>query len=382
MKKTVRYLIILGIVAAVVFAGMRFLASRKAPAATDASAAAAVQTLEIAGSDVLRVQATDLRQGLAVSGSLRAVRSAFIKARVAGELMDLQVREGDAVKAGQVLARIDPTEYQRRVRQAQEQAEAAKAQVDITQRQFDNNRALVDQGFISKTALDTSLAALQSAQATHRAAVAGTDVARRALEDAVLVAPFSGWVAARTAQNGERLSIDTRILELVDLSQLELEAALSAADARGVRLGQTATLHVEGLQQAVTATVLRINPSAQAGSRSVLVYLKIGDVGGLRQGLFAQGVLGTEQRTVIAVPLNTVRTDQPTPYVQVIEADKVRHRSVQMGARGTVSGDPLSETWVEVQGLSEGAQLLGAHVGRLRDGTALKITPQAPTAGR
>lgn len=382
MKKTVRYLIILGIVAAVVFAGMRFLASRKAPAATDASAAAAVQTLEIAGSDVLRVQATDLRQGLAVSGSLRAVRSAFIKARVAGELMDLQVREGDAVKAGQVLARIDPTEYQRRVRQAQEQAEAAKAQVDITQRQFDNNRALVDQGFISKTALDTSLAALQSAQATHRAAMAGTDVARRALEDAVLVAPFSGWVAARTAQNGERLSIDTRILELVDLSQLELEAALSAADARGVRLGQTATLHVEGLQQAVTATVLRINPSAQAGSRSVLVYLKIGDVGGLRQGLFAQGVLGTEQRTVIAVPLNTVRTDQPTPYVQVIEADKVRHRSVQMGARGTVSGDPLSETWVEVQGLSEGAQLLGAHVGRLRDGTALKITPQAPTAGR
>jgi RND family efflux transporter MFP subunit len=286
------------------------------------------------------------------------------------------------VKAGQVLARIDATEYQRRVRQAQEQAEAAKAQVDITQRQFDNNRALVDQGFISKTALDTSLAALQSAQATHRAAVAGTDVARRALEDAVLVAPFSGWVAARTAQNGERLSIDTRILELVDLSQLELEAALSAADARGVRLGQTATLRVEGLQQAVTATVLRINPSAQAGSRSVLVYLKIGDVGGLRQGLFAQGVLGTEQRTVIAVPLNTVRTDQPTPYVQVIEADKVRHRSVQLGARGTVSGDPLSETWVEVQGLSEGAQVLGAHVGRLRDGTALKITPQAPTTGR
>lgn len=382
MKKTVRYLILLGVVAAVVFAGMRFLASRKVPAATHASAAAAVQTLEIAGSDVLRVQATELQQGLAVSGSLRAVRSAFIKARVAGELMDLQVREGDAVKAGQVLARIDATEYQRRVRQAQEQAEAAKAQVDITQRQFDNNRALVDQGFISKTALDTSLAALQSAQATHRAAVAGTDVARRALEDAVLVAPFSGWVAARTAQNGERLSIDTRILELVDLSQLELEAALSAADARGVRLGQTATLRVEGLQQAVTATVLRINPSAQAGSRSVLVYLKIGDVGGLRQGLFAQGVLGTEQRTVIAVPLNTVRTDQPTPYVQVIEADQVRHRSVQLGARGTVSGDPLSETWVEVQGLSEGAQVLGAHVGRLRDGTALKITPQAPTTGR
>lgn len=379
MNKTVRFLILAGVIGVVVVVGMRVVASRKAQQAAALSAPTTNDVLEFAASDMVVVQPKALQLGLPISGSVRAVRSALIKARVAGELMDLQVREGDAVKAGQVLARIDPTEYQRRLRQAQEQAEAAKAQVDIAQRQFDNNRALVDQGFISKTALDTSVASLQSAQATYRAAVAGADVSRKALEDAQMVAPFSGWVAARVAQNGERLAIDARILELVDLSQLEVEATLSAADSVKVRIGQTAHLSVEGQGHTVAARVQRINPSAQTGSRSVLVYLQISDVTGLRQGLFTEGVLGTEQRTVLAVPVNTVRTDQPAPYVQVIEDQKVRHVPVQLGARGTASGDTQSENWVEVQGLREGSQVLGAHVGRLRDGTPVKIT-QAPKA--
>ena len=381
MKKAVRFLLVVGVLVAVVVVGMRVLASRKAQPAVALNAAPANDVLEFAASDMVAVKPQALQLGLPISGSLRAVRTAQVKARVAGELMDLQVREGDAVKAGQVLARIDPTEYQRRVRQAQEQAEAAKAQVDIAQRQFDNNRALVEQGFISKTALDTSVATLQSAQATYRAALAGADVSRKALEDSQLLAPFSGWVASRAAQNGERLAIDARILELVDLSQLEVEATLSAADSVKVRIGQTAHLSVEGQGQMVSARVQRINPSAQTGSRSVLVYLQISEVTGLRQGLFAEGVLGTEQRTALAVPVKTVRTDQPAPYVQVIEDLKVRHVPVQLGARGTAREDPQSENWVEVQGLREGSQVLGAHVGRLREGTPVKITTPVKAAG-
>ena len=267
-----------------------------APAATPANSTAAQSDhIEVAAGDLVLLQEQTLTEGVSVSGSLRAVQSAWVKARVAGELQDFQLREGDAVKAGQVMGRIDPTEFERRLRQAQEQAEAAKGQVEIAKKQYDNNAALVDQGFISKTALDTSLFSLQSAQANLRAAQAGADVARKSLEDSVLRSPITGWIAARGAQNGERLGIDAKVAEVVDLSQLELEANLSPADAAKVRVGQSARLQVEGMGSPVTAKVTRINPSVQAGSRNVLAYLQVPSQAGMRQGLFAQGQIGATQ---------------------------------------------------------------------------------------
>ncbi|MDI1270998.1 MAG: efflux RND transporter periplasmic adaptor subunit, partial [Polaromonas sp.] len=240
-------------------------------ALADTTAAKAQTVVELAATDVFQAKTMELSQGLPVSGSLKAVNSAFVKTRVAGELQGLTVREGDTVKAGQVLARIDASEYQSRMRQAQEQADSAKAQIDIVQRQYDNNQALVNQGFISKTALDASLANLNAAKATHRAALAAAEVAKKSLDDTVLRAPLSGQVAQRLAQPGERLGVDVRVLEIVDLSRLEMEASLSAADALTVRPGQSAVLQIEGSAQTIKATVARINPSAQGGSRSVLV---------------------------------------------------------------------------------------------------------------
>lgn len=347
---------------------------RKAASTPKITTAVAPQHIEIAHTDVTVLDKQRLQQGLPVSGTLRATQTAVIKARVAGELMDLQVREGDAVQAGQVLARIDPTEYQRRLRQAEEQAEAARAQIDIAQRQFDNNRALVDQGFISKTALDTSLATLQSAQATFRAAQAGAEVARKSLEDAVLKAPFAGVVSARLAQPGERVSIDARVVELVNLGTLELEAPLSAADSLGVRPGQPASLTIEGRTERLSARVQRINPSAQVGSRSVLVYLQLQGEPGLRQGLFAQGVIGTDVRDVLAVPLSSVRTDRVQPYVQLVQNNQVVQQTVQLGLRGARVDQPQAETWVEIAGVAAGAQVLSGALGPLREGLPVQFT--------
>ena len=290
----------------------RLAMTRKAREATPAVAKAEA-VVELATTDVLRATKRELTTGVPVSGSLRAVNSAVVKARVAGEVQGLTVREGDVVTAGQVIARIDPTESQSRLRQAQQQAESARAQIDIAQRQWENNKALVDQGFISKSALDTSLNNLNAAKATHQAAVAAADVARKTVDDTVLRAPIAGVVSQRLAQPGERVSIDTRVVEIVDLGRLELEATLSAADSVQVRVGQEAQLQVEGLPKPVSARVVRINPSAQAGSRSVLAYLALADAAGLRQGLFAQGQLATGHGAAVAVPLTAVRTDKPAP---------------------------------------------------------------------
>ena len=367
-----------GLVVALLAVGvMRALASRQAnKQALEAqlSAQKLESSVEVAPADVLHAQALELTRALPISGALKAVNSAFVKAKVAGELQGLQVREGDFVKAGQVLARVDTTEYQARVRQAQQQADAAKAQVDIAQRALDNNKALVTQGFISSTALDTSLSNLASAQANFKAAQAGADVAAKSLEDTVLRTPISGQIAQRLVQNGERVGVDARVVEVVDLSTLELEAALSAGDSVGVKAGQVAQLSIEGASQAVRAKVARINPSTVAGSRSVMAYLSVESAAGLRQGLFAQGTLATGKVTALAVPQDAVRTDKPQPYVQHIVDGKVAHQSVSTGATGVHQGVAM----VEIKGVPEGAQVLAGAVGALREGTLIKMAAGKP----
>lgn len=377
MKRLIPWMVAAVVLAVVAAGALRAMSARKAQQQEAAALRTEHVVLDIAPDELLPVQARTLSLGVPVSGSVRAVHTATIKARVAGELQDLTLREGDAVRAGQVVARIDPTETQARVRQAEQQASAAQAQVAIGQRQFDNNQALVAQGFISKTALDTSLASLDAAKATHQAAVAAAQVARKALADTVLRSPIDGLVAQRLAQNGERVAVEARILEVVDLSRLEVEVLVPAADAARVRVGQAAELRLEGAERSIAAQVARINPSAQAGSRAVPMYLSIeGGAAqpGLRQGVFLQGSIAAGTEQALAVPLDAVRTDQAAPYVQVADNGKVVHRKVTTGARAQVGG----ATWVAVQGLSAGELVLAARVGALPEGTALRLPGSGP----
>jgi RND family efflux transporter MFP subunit len=378
MKRQTKWIAIVCITLVVAAIAFGAIASRKEKAAAlqaQQSAQKSEAVIELSATDVVLAQTIALSQGLPISGPLKAVNSAFIKARVAGELQELAVREGDFVRAGQIIARVDATEPQARVRQAQQQAESAKAQVDIAKRSFDNNRSLVEQGFISKTALDSSIATLSSAEANYRAAQANAEVATKSLDDTILRAPISGQIAQRLVQPGERVAVDARIVEIVDLSRLELEASLSAADSLNVSVGQTALLTVEGASAPLRAKVVRINPSAGAASRAVLAYLAIESAAGLRQGLFAQGVLATASRRTLAVPLGAVRTDKPQPYVQLLQGAQVEHQTVVLGERGEVAGVPMIAI---ASGLTENARVLSGTVGGLLSGTAVKPVAGTP----
>jgi membrane fusion protein, multidrug efflux system len=367
-------------------AGRAYVArqSKAQEAQTAAAQTKAPVVFELAAQDTVRAQQGNLVQSVVVSGSVKAVQTATVKARVAGELRGLGVREGDSVKAGQVLAQVDTTEYAARVQQARQQAQAAASQVDIARRSLDNNQALVTQGFISKTALDTSLANLDGAQANHRAALAAQDIAQKALADTHLRSPITGQVAARWVQNGERVGVDARVLDLVDLSALEVEAALPPGEAARLAVGQTATLQVEGLVNPVAARVVRMSPTAQAASRSVLVYLKLEATPGLRHGLFAEGRVIVGQRPGVLVPANSVRNDKPQTYVQQIVAGdggtRVAHTAVQVVAQGQAEGaenTPLSL----VTGIASNSILVSGRAGFIQENTAISLSgPVAPSA--
>lgn len=374
MRRSVKWILAALVVIAIGAGAARMVSQRMAQQKTAGQAAARSEAVvELVAADLVPVRQYTLSESLAVSGSLKATNSAFIKARVAGELQDLTLREGDFVQAGQVVARVDPTDAQARVRQAQQQAEAAKAQVDIAQRTYDNNRSLVEQGFISRSALDASTSSLAGAQANLRAAQAGIDVIGNQLKDTVLRAPISGLVSQRLAQNGERIGVDGRVLELLDISRLELEANLAAADSLKIRLGQTALLQVEGASASLSAKVVRINPGVVAGSRSVIAYLALEPTKGLRQGLFAQGTLQIGEIQTLAIPLSAVRTDKPKPYVQVVRDNRIVHLAAELGAQGKADGQWM----VALAGLAPDTPVVAGSIGRLREGTLIKM-PATP----
>ncbi len=352
------------------FAARTIVARKAEQAAGSARAAAAPARLELAAGDVVVARAIDLPRTLEVSGTIKAVRSAVVRARIAAEIKSLTVREGDRVRAGQVVGQLDTTEFDLKLRQAEQTASSTKAQLDIADRALENSRALVAQGFISATGLETSVSNAAGAQATFQAAQTAVALARKSKTDATLVAPIAGLVAQRMAQPGERVAIDAKLLEIVDLSDVEVEAALTPEDVAGLEIGRRATLQVDGIAAPVNARVARINPSAQAGTRAVMAYLTVEPQPALRQGLFVRGTIELDRSHVLALPLSAVRTDQAEPYVLLVKNGRAARTPVGLGARGLVGG----EAWVAiVSGLDEGAQVLAATAGLVRDGTPLRV---------
>ena len=354
---------------------------RAALFAPAAAASAAPPSVLLAPGDVVAAAQTELTSLLAISGGLRAVNSAVVKAKVAAEVKALTVREGDRVQAGQLLGRLDATEVLLKLRQAEDQAAAAQAQVDIAQRTLDNNKALVNQGFISRTALDTAVSSTAGAQASLQAARATADLARKAVADSEIRAPIAGLVAMRAVQPGERVGVDARLLEIVDLSRIELEAAVAPEDVLGLRVGQAAQVLIDGMVTPVPAKVVRISPSAQTGTRSVMTYLALSSTTGLRQGLFARASIEMQRRTALVVPVSSVRFDQARPYVLTVENGKAVARTVATGARGDVALNGGTEAAVEItEGLGAGALVLRGTVGALRAGTLLQLPAAASAA--
>ncbi|WP_396270221.1 efflux RND transporter periplasmic adaptor subunit [Ideonella sp.] len=376
--------VVVSVLALVVVGGLVWM--KRARTASEATAASAAQAaasapapLLLTAQDVWTVRTAELERHIEISGPLRAVSTALVKAKVAGELKSLTVREGDTVRAGQVLGQIDTTELEWRLRQAEQQAEAAKAQADVTERALANNRALVSQGFISPTALDTSQANANGARATLQAALAAAALARKSLADATLVAPINGLVSQRLAQPGERVALDARVLEVVDLTRLELEAALPPQAVAQVRVGASASLQMEGLTEPVTAQVVRINPSASSGTRTVAAYLSVAPHPSLRQGLFATGRITLPGTTSVVVPSSAVRLDLPEPSVLALEGERAVQRKVKLGTTGDAQGQAMTEV---LSGVKAGEQILTAQAGAVRSGTLVQRPAASASATR
>lgn len=368
-------LIIVLLVVAVV--GARFWFNAKAPANPAPASAAAAKTstptaLEFLASEVVTTEPAELRQVMQLTGTLRAVDQVTVKAKVAAEVREVMVREGESVKAGQVLVKLDTSEYEARVAQARGNLNNARAQMEIATKSRDNNLALVEKGFISKNAFDNSASQYAAAKASVDSAQGALDIVLKSLNDTVSRAPISGLVSVRHVQPGEKVAMDSRLLEIVNLQQLELEAAVPSSEISKVAIGQKVELRIEGLSQRFDGKVVRINPATQAGSRSVPVYVQVANPQNLlRVGMFADGrLLLSSKAGVVTLPQSAVRKVNDGSFVFAIVNNKIERLPVTLGNTGLVGDDHHIEI---TSGLEFGAQVIRADMGNLTPGTPVRV---------
>jgi RND family efflux transporter MFP subunit len=358
-----------------------FAACTKAPAPV---AVTAPPVLEFAASDLASAEVRRVSPTLALTGTLRPWRETTVKAKVAGELQELTVREGDAVREGQVIGRIESADYQARLSGLEADIAAANATLAIAERNFAIQESLLAKNFISRNAFDTTLGNRDAALARLEAARAAAQVGRKALADTALVAPITGRVSARIVQPGERLPVDGRVITIADVSQLELAASLAAAEAAQLALGANVTLTVEGMEQTpLTGRIERINPSAALGSRSIEVYARIPNPEfRLRGGLFAQGrVTAGAVSEAVVVPASAVREEASRKVVYVLAGERLSRREVRTGE--------VQEGWVVIQqGIAAGDQVVRHNLGPMKDNAPARAgtlaapgtVPPAPTS--
>ncbi|GGC06089.1 efflux RND transporter periplasmic adaptor subunit [Pseudoduganella buxea] len=348
------------------------------PQAAPAAAAPKAEkptVFELAATDVAAVAARPLAVQLPLSGSLMPVSQATVKSKVSGVVEESSLREGMAVAAGQVLARIDQADLRARMTQQQAMLDEAQARLSMARKNENNSRALLSQKYISQTAYDTNANAVDLAQASVKAASAQVELARIALADSTIRAPMGGIVSKRHVQAGEKVSPDMPVYTIVSLDELTLEAQVPTSDIPRIKVGQEVAFRVDGFAgRAFAGKVARINPTTEAGSRAMLVYVAVpnGD-GALRGGMFAKGSIVTERTAALPqVPMTALRkahgVETGPDVVYKVKDGKIVEQPVTLGLRNEDEGMAAVTA-----GLDQGEHVIVSRLDGVKPGASVKL---------
>jgi len=332
--------------------------------------------LEFAARDMVQLAPRVLSTDLLLPGTVQAVSQATVRSKVSAEVRMVSVREGDRVRAGQVVVEFDTAHLKMQLAERQATLESARAQLAQNERTRQVNAQLVKQNFISQSAFDTADAAYQAQAAAAAAAEAQLEQTKLMLSDAIVRAPISGLVSKRHVQPGEKVAFDTPLMSIVDLAQLEVQAQAAVSDITQVATGARAEVEIEGLGDRIfPGRVDRINPSAEPGSRTINVYVALtNDNSLLKAGMFARVRLRVQRdKEVASLPISAIQNDAGQSIVWIIEDGKIAKRIVTLGRR-----DERAQLVEIVNGIQPTDRVIATKFDNLRDGLAAKIIGGTP----
>ncbi len=254
---------------------------------------------------------------ISAEGVAEAVRQSTVAAQIAGQIVELRVKAGDSVKAGQVLARIDPRAAEQALSGSQSQVAEAQASLGNALRSFERSKKLFAQKFISQAGLDQAQADYNMAQARVAALQAGAGQASTAKTFTVITAPYAGVVAATPVEVGDMATPGLPLVTLFDPAAMRVTATLSQSSLRAIKLQLPARVEFPALKLSVTAKQTTLIPLADSRTHTAKLRLDLGEVAGLLPGQFARAyfVTGTARKLVVPEQAVLRRSEVTAVYV-------------------------------------------------------------------
>ena len=356
---------------------------------------------------ITQVVEMPLGQAVTVNGSLAAYDQATIGTKVPGRLQQITVDIGSPVRQGQLVARIEPQDYQLRVQQAEAALAQARARVGLPpegttdkvdpeqtstvrearavyeEAKLNHQRSatLVGQGVISRAEFDSANAALKVAESRYQDAIeevrnrlaiisqrrSEVALARQQLQDTAAYAPFDGIVEEKRASVGEYVAAGAPVVKIVKMSPLRFRAEVSERDAANVRIGQVLRLTVEGSPSNYAGRVMRLSPTISQQSRVLIIEADVTNDGNLRPGSFARAEIATDDSSMgVTVPTNSIVTFAGIEKVIVVENGKAVEKQITTGRR---AGE-----WTEVIAGVKVGEMVVVEPGNLQSGQPVAVT--------
>lgn len=336
-------------------------------------------TLQIAPEDVIRVSSSSLVSGPVITGSVQPERKADLRAEVSAVVLQVLKENGDPVKKGDILVKLDETSIRDSLGSSEASSTAAVQSLQQTERALERLKTLRASGMTSMQALDDAEMRRNAAQSELAGARARAVQARQQLQRTLVRAPFDGVVSDRKVSAGDTAAIGKELLKVIDPTSMRFEGRVSADKISSVKVGQSVSFRVNGYaEQEFQGVVKRIDPSANDVTRQVEVLVGfINNVQPKVAGLYGEGRIDSDTKAALTLPEGTIVKAGDKLSVWRLKDKTINKVTLDVGVR-----DPRTGNYEIRGGVVAGDMVLRSPTSSLKEGQQVQmIAPKLAAAG-
>ena len=327
-------------------------------------------TMQIAPEDLLTITSSALTSGPSITGSIEPERRADLRAEVSAVVLAVLKENGDPVKRGDLLVRLDQTSIRDSLTAAEASSRAAEQAYEQAERQFQRMSTLRQTGVVSTQQVEDVEIRRNTAQSERAAARTRVVTARQQLERTEVRAPFDGIVSDRKVSAGDTAAIGKELLKVIDPGSLRFEGLVSADSIGEVKAGQHVWFRIHGFSESeFTGLITRVNPAANVTTRQVEVLVKFDDAKQQPNvaGLYAEGRIETRSSAALSLPGASIVHEGDNAFAWRVKDAKLQKVAVTLGNRDARTGAVALRG-----GLAEGDKVLRFPNATLKDGQEVR----------